>query len=394
MTAMIVARGTADALGLDGWVLIDRLPLPAVAAAGLSVPVWHEHLRELSALAGDVAPIVVLFVVLAKAWRVLTSRDGGRIDRDVIEAGVRSAPAHVNGLLSFGRTAARSSRLLVVALAAAFGVLAVWRLFSTRPGAVPTLRGPAAVFPPPLNPSTPSKPAADDAGGVAAPPVLGDNPGEPLHMRIARGYLGVKETPGKLSNPAIVKMFALAGFPRVKDDAVAWCAAGVNACLKQAGLPTTGTLLALSFLHYGQAVLTPRVGDIVVMSRGKKGSGLGHVCFYDGETETHVRGLGFNQSDAVNVQLFPKARVLSYRRPVSLYNSRTMRVGLLAAAGGALTLGVATIPWLEPVIALSDALKQLGAQWPAFGIAGTVLGIGANLAAVYFRADTWRRQGK
>ncbi len=138
---------------------------------------------------------------------------------------------------------------------------------------------------------------------------------EPDYLTLARADLGTKEVAGKGSNPKVLAYYADAGHPEIRDDSVAWCAAYVGACLKRAGYPNTGSLAARSYLTYGTALKKPEPGCIVVMSRGDPSSWEGHVGFYVGETATHVKVLGGNQSDAVNIQSFPKTRVLGYRRP-------------------------------------------------------------------------------
>jgi hypothetical protein len=47
-------------------------------------------------------------------------------------------------------------------------------------------------------------------------------------------------------------------------------------------------------------------------------SGVGHVGFYMGETETQVLTLGGNESDAVRQQFEPKARLFGYWWPKSV----------------------------------------------------------------------------
>ena len=102
-----------------------------------------------------------------------------------------------------------------------------------------------------------------------------------------------------------------------------WCAAFVNMVLLEQRLPTSefvsdNYLLARSFLRYGEEVTEPEQGDIVVFERGNN-EWQGHVGFYV-STTTLGNGakvyniLGGNQDDSVNVQAYPKSRVLSIRR--------------------------------------------------------------------------------
>jgi uncharacterized protein (TIGR02594 family) len=98
---------------------------------------------------------------------------------------------------------------------------------------------------------------------------------------------------------------------------IPWCAAFANAMLARAGYEGTGSLMARSFLNYGQKTWNPSQGDIVVFKRGRSRRS-GHVGFYMGE-ET-IRGvqyilvLGGNQRRSVNVAYYPKRKVLGYRR--------------------------------------------------------------------------------
>jgi uncharacterized protein (TIGR02594 family) len=141
----------------------------------------------------------------------------------------------------------------------------------------------------------------------------GKNPYE-----MAAAYSGYSETKDRR---------ALSGFFKqslgqdIDPQRVAWCAAFVNAVQKQAGNPTTGSLMARSFLNYGTKVDEPTKGDIVVLTRnGPPGSG--HVGFYAGQDENgNVLILGGNQGDSVSVKAFPQSQVLGYRRAPQAPNS-------------------------------------------------------------------------
>jgi len=97
---------------------------------------------------------------------------------------------------------------------------------------------------------------------------------------------------------------------------VAWCAAFVGACLERAGIVGTRSLMARSYLAWGQATTEPRTGAIAVLSRGSDPS-LGHVGFLVGLTASDVILLGGNQGDAVSVQAFPRSRLLDLRWPAT-----------------------------------------------------------------------------
>lgn len=132
----------------------------------------------------------------------------------------------------------------------------------------------------------------------------------------ARADLGVKEKSGaKHNEKKIIEYYALAGFPEVDRDEVAWCAAFANAKLKITGYPTTGTLLARSFERYGKALSEPKIGCIAVFPRGNS-AWQGHVGFVVGITATTVKILGGNQRDMVSIVTYKRAQALAWRWPV------------------------------------------------------------------------------
>ena len=135
---------------------------------------------------------------------------------------------------------------------------------------------------------------------------------EPLWLAAARRDLGLREIVGSRDEPRIVKFFAEAGHPYVKDDETAWCAAFVNAKLKEAGVAGTGKLNARSFLAWGQPRKTPAPGAIVVFKRGNS-AWQGHVAFYLGDAGDKIVVLGGNQANSVSEARYAKASLLGYR---------------------------------------------------------------------------------
>ena len=128
--------------------------------------------------------------------------------------------------------------------------------------------------------------------------------------------------PGAANNPNVVRYYADAGHPEVRADEVAWCAAFVGACLERAGVGSTRSLMARSYLAWGQALDEPRTGAIAVLSRGADPS-LGHVGFLVGLTASDIVLLAGNQGDAVSVQAFPRSR--RRRRALALERGRARR---------------------------------------------------------------------
>lgn len=125
--------------------------------------------------------------------------------------------------------------------------------------------------------------------------------------------LGQSELPGRADNLRIVAMFDELGHPDQSDE-TAWCAAFVGACLERAGISSTRSLRARSYLEWGVAADNPEAGAVVVLKRGSDPA-LGHVGFLVGMTDTHAIVLGGNQSNAVTVATFDRDLVLGFRLP-------------------------------------------------------------------------------
>lgn len=140
-------------------------------------------------------------------------------------------------------------------------------------------------------------------------------------MAIAELEKGVHEIPGGENHPRVVEYLHstnnLDKASKSKDE-TPWCSAFVNWSLTQAGYAGTNSALARSWMNWGQAIAEPRKGCIVVFTREKV---FGHVAFYLGETDTHVKVLGGNQLNPetnifeVSEKSYPKTDLLGYRIP-------------------------------------------------------------------------------
>jgi uncharacterized protein (TIGR02594 family) len=140
---------------------------------------------------------------------------------------------------------------------------------------------------------------------------------QPRWLAPAWEDLGVAETPGPQHTERVLAYYAAVGHAQIADDETAWCAAFLGACLERAGIASTRSLLARSYAEWGEPAPSPRIGAIAVLSRGSDPA-LGHVGFVVGSTESDVILLGGNQSDAVTVEVFPRARLLALRWPASV----------------------------------------------------------------------------
>lgn len=137
---------------------------------------------------------------------------------------------------------------------------------------------------------------------------------QPSWLAAAWAELGVTETQGNADNPRVLAYYGEAGHGEIGHDEVPWCAAFAGAMLKRGGVAGTGSLMARSYLGWGETVSEPRPGAIAVLERGSDPA-AGHVGFYVGETAGQIILLGGNQSDAVSVAAFDAKRLIAYRWP-------------------------------------------------------------------------------
>lgn len=151
-----------------------------------------------------------------------------------------------------------------------------------------------------------------------------------------------REIPGVGENPWIKDLSQALGHTWVTSEDVPWCSEAVNVSLLKTGFLITGSAAARSFLKWGEETKTPTMGDIAVFWRNPKGSNNGHVGFYINETPTHIRVLGGNQNNEVNISEYPKTQLLSYRKvpkkvgTVTTILDKKMVIDYLAKAMGPL----------------------------------------------------------
>ena len=136
-------------------------------------------------------------------------------------------------------------------------------------------------------------------------------------MQHAQKQVGIWEWAGSENNPLVLAMFAEAGHSDIKQDAVPWCAAFVGSVLLRAGTKGTGSLLARSYLDWGQKIplSEAKEGDVVILSG--KASWQGHVGFFKGQGAQKLNLLGGNQNDQVNVKAYPASKLLGVRRAIA-----------------------------------------------------------------------------
>lgn len=134
-------------------------------------------------------------------------------------------------------------------------------------------------------------------------------------ISFATNYIGLEEIKGAEHNDFIVKMFSDIGHSWVDDDETAWCSCFANWIALKIGVVRSGKLNARSWLKVGEKTNYPKHGDIVVFWRESQDSWKGHVGFFAGFTSKgDIYCLGGNQNNEVNISVYPKERLLSFRR--------------------------------------------------------------------------------
>lgn len=168
-----------------------------------------------------------------------------------------------------------------------------------------------------------------DAATVAKLPLApAVNPALPLAwLQEARSLLGLTEDVGEGVNPDILDLAKPLKIPYT-DDETPWCGLFVAHCiaatLPEETLPGS-PLRARSWARFGQRT-KPVQGAVLVFWRDDPNGKLGHVGFYEAETEDDFLVLGGNQNQRVSRAYIPKHRFLEARWPAT------------ASAGGSVPL--------------------------------------------------------
>lgn len=247
------------------------------------------------------------------------------------------------------------------------------------------------------------------SGGVSATASIPVN--APKWMKEAEKYLGVKEwvikNKKKVSNPIVLDMFDIVGHGWVKNAITTpWCAAFVGAVLENCGYKSTKKLNARSYLLWGDEVKEPKLGDVVVLWRGKRDDGVtGHVFFFIKKVGNWIYGIGGNQGDSVTIQRFSTKKLLGYRRPRNiLIKSKTIR----AAVGSGVSATISetanqvnnTINSSSAIEAAKETINQiqepvstLGSYLPTITVIFAVITVTLALLAAYYRYKDYKETG-
>lgn len=135
----------------------------------------------------------------------------------------------------------------------------------------------------------------------------------PIWLQHAILEIGVKEIPGVENHPRIIEYGSVTTL-KPKTDEVPWCADYVSWCLEQAGIISSRSASARSYMSWGEAIPTAQLGCVVIRERPPDHNS-GHVHFFLGGRGDHYFGLGGNQGNEVNIGIYPYKGVIGYRWP-------------------------------------------------------------------------------
>jgi len=171
-----------------------------------------------------------------------------------------------------------------------------------------------------------------------------DNEPAPKVLLEMRKLYGIKEWPGKLQdNPAILQWAKEIGVEKdYKHDETAWCGLAMGVAVTRAGYKCIAEpLWALNWADFGDAVVVPKLGDLLVFKRFNAEGKLigGHITLYVGEDNSdYYHCLGGNQSDAISFARINKNRLFAARRcPWKIAQPENVRRIILSAHGAITT---------------------------------------------------------
>ena len=133
-------------------------------------------------------------------------------------------------------------------------------------------------------------------------------------LTIAKQEVGVKTFPTGSSNPRIEEFHKhtnIAGY----DDKAAWCSSFLNWVFARCNIKGTESALARSWLDWGDSLIEPKQGCVVVLEREDPNGWQGHVALFLRIENDEIFLLGGNQQDEVREYHYPLTSVLSYRWP-------------------------------------------------------------------------------
>lgn len=134
---------------------------------------------------------------------------------------------------------------------------------------------------------------------------------------IAIGMLGLQEVRDRNIIQQFLRKYAHNGDISIDPSKVSWCSAFVNGCVRACSLVGTGSLMARSWLNWGQPVNEDdaKEGDIVVFDF-EHDNVHGHVAMFIkwNDDDNTVTVIGGNQNNMIKYSNYIQDTVVGIRR--------------------------------------------------------------------------------
>ncbi len=153
-----------------------------------------------------------------------------------------------------------------------------------------------------------------------------EQPNIPLWLQYALRELEVSESGKYAENPTILNYFNEVNHPEIEKDETPWCAAFIGAMLERANIKSTKSLMARSYINWGQKLREEKLGAIAILKRGNNEL-FGHVGFLISSTKDHIQLLSGNQSNKVSIATFKKDKLIDLRWPLEEVKSDKTKQG-------------------------------------------------------------------
>jgi uncharacterized protein (TIGR02594 family) len=135
----------------------------------------------------------------------------------------------------------------------------------------------------------------------------------PLYIAAALGEIGVIEDTRPYKSAKRIEEYHAATTGGAMPDDVPWCSSFLCWCMERAGIRSTRSKAAASWLRWG-AACAPRPWAVCVFGKlHEDARGTGHVALSLGLTSKYVYVIGGNQQNAVTIAQRATSEVLAWR---------------------------------------------------------------------------------
>jgi len=139
-------------------------------------------------------------------------------------------------------------------------------------------------------------------------------PSQQSPMLAALSFYGEKPLKGPAANQQIIEFLKATSYPDPASDEIPWCSAFLVWIFKECCVDTPANAAAISWMQYSKKTDEPRIGDVVVLEWHNAKGVHRHVGLFVREVLNGIYILAGNQDGTVDIALWKKADVLSYRR--------------------------------------------------------------------------------